>query len=76
MADVPDKGVEDAHIDPRKPRVERWFEVSRLENELLARAYEQVVPVSTRTCAASVLGAFEGAARLNDYSLSVGRSCM
>lgn len=48
-------------------QVERGFEVSRLEKELLARAYEQIVPVVTGTRAVGTQGRFDGAACLDEY---------
>ena len=45
-------------------RVEHAFECSRLEKQLLARAYEQLVPVAKRRCWRRPVGPREGSPRL------------
>ena len=50
-------------------RVERGFETSRLEEELLALAYERVVPACTRTSDVSAQDSLEERGRLARYDM-------
>jgi len=67
VADGIDEEIHSECTERIEAHVERGFETSRLEEELLALAYERVVPVCTRTSGVSALGSREGVARLPCY---------
>lgn len=67
MADETEDGVYGECAEPHAMRVARGFETSRLEEELLALAYERVVPVCTRTSGARARGSLEDIASVSRY---------
>jgi hypothetical protein len=67
VANEIDEGSYSGHTGPIETRVERGFETSRLEGELLALAYERVVPVRARASGMRAPSSPEGALRLKEY---------
>jgi hypothetical protein len=62
VADGIDEGICSEPTERIETRVERGFESSRLEEELLALAYERVVPVCARTRGVRAPDSWEDAA--------------